>query len=167
LERDLGARARDRERGTVNRSEYSERGTVNRSEYSERGTVNRGEYSERGPVNRDEYRERGAASTTDYQERPLGDPTYRDRDYCYRERDYRERDRDFGEIVFLEREGEMLAHFQVRVTARLIYFNLGNRQMRYPAKYWIRISIQNTDQKVFGVKNSPKVKLIDLFTKKV
>ena len=25
---------------------------------------------------------------------------------------YRERDRDFGEIVFLEREGEMLAHFQ-------------------------------------------------------
>jgi hypothetical protein len=39
----------------------------------------------------------------------LGDFPERD---C-RERDYRERDRDFGEIVFLEREGEMLAHFQV------------------------------------------------------
>jgi hypothetical protein len=51
---------------------------------------------------RDQYRE-----TEQYRERDQ----YRETE-PYREREYRERDRDFGEIVFLEREGEMLAHFQ-------------------------------------------------------
>jgi hypothetical protein len=100
LERDLGARARER----------SSTGS------SERGTVHiRDEYRARASAPRDEHRERGGAvSTNDYQERSYsGDPADR---YCYRERDYRERDRDFGEIVFLEREGEMLAHFQVKIS---------------------------------------------------
>jgi hypothetical protein len=51
---------------------------------------------------REQYRE-----TEQYRERDQ----YRETE-PYREREYRERDRDFGEIVFLEREGEMLAHFQ-------------------------------------------------------
>ena len=66
----MGARARDRERGSVSREDYRH-------------------------ADRD-YRERSSA----------------DRDYSSGRDFYRDRDRDFGEIVFLEREGEMLAHFQ-------------------------------------------------------
>ena len=48
---------------------------------------------------------------TTNRDRECRDRVYQERDY--QQRDFRERDRDFGEIVFLEREGEMLAHFQV------------------------------------------------------
>jgi hypothetical protein len=60
-------------------------------------------------------RDLGARSRTHFRDRERDQ--YREREQYreteqYREREYRERDRDFGEIVFLEREGEMLAHFQ-------------------------------------------------------
>jgi hypothetical protein len=87
-DRDLGARARERASGRA-RTQLRDR---EREQYRETE-----QYRER-----DQYRE-----TEQYREREQ----YRETEQ-YREREYRERDRDFGEIVFLEREGEMLAHFQ-------------------------------------------------------
>ena len=89
VERDLGARSRDRERSSASREDCRQR-----------------VYGDR-----------------DYRERSSGDGDYfGDRDYAGVRDYYRERDRDFGEIVFLEREGEMLAHFQASQRCALAHW---------------------------------------------
>jgi len=76
-----------------------------------------------GARTRDQYRTREQCRDRDqYRDREQyrGRELYRDMEQ-YRDRDYRERDRDFGEIVFLEREGEMLAHFQAGFKQYLLF----------------------------------------------